>query len=70
MNLCEMKYSETDYYADAAFNRAQKRKITDFRKKTATKYAIHPTLITTYGLGNNAYSGEIQSVITADDLFA
>ena len=70
INLCEMKYSETDYYADAAFNRAQKRKISDFRKKTATKYAIHPTLITTYGLGNNAYSGEIQSVITADDLFA
>ena len=70
INLCEMKYSETDFYADAAFDRAQKIKISDFQKKTATKYAVHPTLITTYGLTNNAYSGEIQSVITADELFA
>ena len=69
INLCEMKYSEMEYYADAAFDRAQRRKISDFQKKTMTKYAIHPTLITTYGLGNNAYSGEIQSVITSDELF-
>ncbi|MBO5534441.1 MAG: ATP-binding protein [Clostridia bacterium] len=70
INLCEMKYTESDYYADAAFDRAQKRKISDFQKKTGTKYAIHSTLITPYGVGSNAYSGEIQSVITAEDLFA
>lgn len=40
-----------------------------FCKKTGTKYAIHSTLITTYGVENNAYSGEIQSIITSDDLF-
>jgi len=42
------------FYADAAFDRVQKIKISDFQKKTATKYAIHPTLITTYELANNA----------------
>ena len=31
-----MKYTESDYYADAAFDRAQKRKISDFQKKTGT----------------------------------
>lgn len=64
-----MKYSETDYVVDAAFDRAQRRKTSDFRKKTKTRSAIHPTLVTTYGLLENSYSGEIQSVVTADDLF-
>jgi len=69
INVCEMKYSETDFVIDAKFDKAQKRKISDFIKKTGTKYAIHSTLITTYGVENNAYSGEIQSIITSDDLF-
>ena len=69
INMCEMKYSETDFLADAAYDRAQQRIISDFLKITKTKYAIHPTLITTYGVENNAYSGNIQSIITADHLF-
>ncbi len=70
INVCEMKYSETDYVVDAKFDRDQKRKISDLIKGTETKYAIHSTLITTYGISDNSYSGEIQSVITAEDLFA
>lgn len=69
INMCEMKYSESDYAVDAAFDKAQRRKISDFQKVTKTKYAIHPTLITTYGIIKNAYAGEIQAVITAEDLF-
>lgn len=69
INLCEMKYSETNYIVDAKFDNDQKRKISDFIKKTETKYAIHSTLITTYGVDENAYSGEIQSIITAEELF-
>lgn len=69
INICEMKYSETDYVVDAKFDKAQKRKISDFIKKTGTKYAIHSTLITTYGIEDNAYSAELQSIITSDDLF-
>ena len=69
INVCEMKYSESEYLVDAQFDRDQKRKISDFIKKTGTKYAIHSTLITTYGVVSNSYSQEIQSVITADDLF-
>ena len=70
INICEMKYSETEYMVDAKFDRDQKRKISDFLKKTETKYAIHLTLITTYGVEDNSYSGDIQAIITSDDLFA
>lgn len=69
INMCEMKYSESDYAVDAAFDKAQRRKISDFQKVTKTKYAIHPTLITTYGIIKNVYAGEIQAVITSEDLF-
>lgn len=70
INVCEMKYSEGEYTVDAKFDRDQKRKISDFIKKTETKYAIHSTLITTYGVSDSAYTGEIQSIITAEELFA
>ena len=69
INICEMKYCETDYVIDAEADRKRRRQISDFLKKTGTRYAIHPTLVTTYGLEENAYSGELQSVITADQLF-
>ena len=69
INLCEMKYSESGYIVSAEFNRDQNRKISDFRKKTGTRYAIHSTLITTYETVRNQYSGELQAIITAEDLF-
>lgn len=69
INLCEMKYSEADYVVDAAFDRAQRRRISDFLKKTGTRYAVHSTLVTTYEVEPNAYTGDIQAIVTADDLF-
>ena len=69
INLCEMKYSEADFIVNAQFVRDQKRKISVFKLKTGTKYAIHSTLITTYGSAKNPYVGELRAVITAEDLF-
>lgn len=37
---------------------------------TGTRYAVYPTLITTYGLVENSYAANIQSVVLLDDLFA
>lgn len=68
INLCEMKYSETEFACDTSFDRAQKRKISDLRKMTGTKYAIHSTLITPYGIVENSYSGDVQAVVTMEDL--
>ena len=69
INVCEMKYSVSEYVVDAEFVCSISRKISDFRTVTGTKYAIYPTLVTTYGVFNNAYASEIQSIVTASDLF-
>lgn len=69
INICEAKFSEYDFAIDAAFDRDMRRKVSDFQKKTRTRSAIHPTLITTYGLIENAYSLTVQAVIVSEDLF-
>ena len=48
---------------------AMRNRINDIQLSTHTSFALHPTLVTAYGLRTNTYSGSIQSVITADDLF-
>lgn len=41
-----------------------------FRSATKTRKALHQIFITTYGLKQNMYSGNIQSKVKVDDLFA
>lgn len=69
INLCEMKYSKNDYTISEKTDRDIRNKINDFIALTKTKYVVHPTIVTTYGLTDNSYAGNIQAVITADDLF-
>ena len=70
INLCEIKYSGSEYMLTEKTDMSIRHKINDLVAVTGTKYAIHPTMITCYGLVDNSYSGNIQSVITMDDLFA
>ncbi|MBQ9327307.1 MAG: AAA family ATPase [Solobacterium sp.] len=70
INLCEMKYSSSDYVINSTFIRDMNRKISDFKACTKTRYAIHPLLITTYEVEQNAYAGELQAILTAEDLFS
>ena len=70
INLCEMKYSNAEYMITDNVDSDIRNKINDFQQVTNSKYAIYPTLVTTYGLVDNSYSGNIQAVITLDDLFA
>ena len=46
-----------------------RNKVTAFRNTTATKKALFPTLITTYGLNNNRHADMGQNELTVDDLF-
>ena len=69
INLCEMKYSSTEYTITEKTDMEIKRKLHNFILATETKYAVFPTLITTYGLVENAYANDIQAVITLNDLF-
>ena len=69
INLCEMKYSADDYAPTAADERALRHKVHDFRLLTSTRSALHPTLVTTYGMRPNSHAGAFQAVVTGDDLF-
>ncbi len=70
IDLCEMKYAASDYTLTEKVSRSIARKIHDLVTVTGTRSSIHPILVTSYGLVDNAYSGSIQAVITTDDLFA
>lgn len=69
INLCEMKYSGSEYTITEKVHRSINQKIHDFTLVTGTRYAIFPTMVTTYGLVQNSYSDSIQSVVTMEDLF-
>lgn len=69
INLCEMKYSGSEFTISESVNRNIQNKIHDFVAVTGTKFAIHPTLVTTYGLVLNSYAANIQAVVTMEDLF-
>ena len=46
INVCEMKYCESEFSPDLAFDKAMRRRISDLRIATKTKYAIHSLLFT------------------------
>lgn len=70
VNVCEMKYSGEEYAITKAVDRDIKRRLSDFRIATKTRSALHSTVVTPYGLVQNSYAGDVQAVITADDLFS
>lgn len=70
INLCEMKYSTQEYSITKKVDADIRHKVNDFRAVTGTKNAIHVTFVTPYGLVQNSFAGNVQSEITADDLFA
>lgn len=69
INLCEMKYSINEYTITKKYSDEMIDRMELFRMKTKTRKALHLTMVTTYGLKNNAYSSAIQNEVTLDDLF-
>jgi len=70
INLCEMKYTAGEFALTAASARAARERRELFRTVTATKSALHLTLVTPYGLIRNGWTDTFQQIVTADDLFA
>ncbi|MCQ2973322.1 MAG: ATP-binding protein [Bacteroidales bacterium] len=68
-NLCEMKFSISDYAFDKDEENKLRNRIATFQNITKCKEPIMPILVTTYGLTQNIYSNLIQKTITMDDLF-
>jgi uncharacterized protein len=69
INLCEMKFSINQFEIDKKYDEELRNKISTFRKETKTKKSIYMTLITTFGLQQNQYSGNIQNDLKMNILF-
>ena len=69
INICEMKFSQSEYTIDKDYELQLRNKVGAFREATGTHDALHVTMITTYGVKPNSHSGIVQSQVTLDDLF-
>jgi len=69
INLCEMKYSESEFVIDKKQDENLRNKKSAFIEETKTKKAVHITMVTTYGVKRNEYWNGIQSEVKMDDLF-
>lgn len=70
VNLCEMKFSETEFAIVKDYDKVLRNKITRFVEETKTRKSVQLTFITTYGLKPNAFAGTVQNDVCLDDLFA
>ena len=69
INLCEMKYSSSDYIITKEYDQNLWNKRSAFLAETRTRKAAHTTMITTYGLRKNQYQSGINFEVTLNDLF-
>ena len=69
INLCEIKFSSGLYQIDKDDHLSMRNKRSAFKDSTHTRKSVVTTMITTFGLTKNEYSGEIMSEVTLDDLF-
>ncbi len=70
INLCEMKFYNTEYAIDKKYANEIAKKVNAFSISTKTKKSVFVTFITTYGLIQNQYSNQfVQNELTMDHLF-
>ena len=69
VNMCEIKYYSDDYSVDNKYYRTILRRQEILSNCISRKQSINSTLITTFGLKKNEYSGVFTNVVTLDDLF-
>jgi len=69
INLCEMKFSINAYAIDKKYDAELRNKTAAFKTETKTKKSVFLTTLTTFGLKQNAYSGNVQNDLKMDVLF-
>ena len=69
MNVCEIKFSRSEFEIDKDYEADLRRKVDAVLEHVKSRRTPIMTLITTYGLKYNMYSGRIQKVVVMDDLF-
>lgn len=70
INLCEMKFSEQEYVITQDEEMKLRRRRGNFIEATRTKKAVHITMVTPYGLKQNAHAAIAQNEVGLKDLFA
>ena len=70
VNMCEIKYYGDEFTVNKEYYQVLLHRQEILSKEISKKVSIHSTLITTFGLTYNEYSGIFSNVITLDDLFA
>lgn len=68
-NMCEIKFYSDDVAVDKKMDLQIRNRAGALRAELPKNYGVMSTLITTYGLKDNAYRWVFQNVITLDDLF-
>ena len=69
INICEVKYCNDAFLIDKDYDEELRHKVETFREASGTKYNLMLTMITTYGIKKNMYSGTIRREVVMDDLF-
>lgn len=70
INICEIKHYNKKFVIDKSYARELRRKLELFNEQTKTGKQLFLTMITTHGLKQNEYSGELAvKEITLKDLF-
>lgn len=69
VNMCEMKYYSDNFAVGKDYYQVLLHRQEILAKEISPKYSIYSTLVTTFGLTYNEYSGIFSNVITMDDLF-
>jgi hypothetical protein len=70
INLCEIKYSESEFVIDKGYAGELENKRDVFKQETGTKKSLFLTLVTTFGAKENDYFIKlVQNSVTMDALF-
>ena len=69
VNMCEMKFYSGEYTVDKSYHSTLVNRQNLLSSLISKKSIVHGTLVTTYGLTYNEYSGDFIKTITLDDLF-
>jgi hypothetical protein len=70
LNLCEIKFYGKPFVVDKNYGEVLRERMQTLMDEVPQKKSIHLTMIAAFGLKHNEYSGQVQSEVTLDDLFA
>lgn len=69
VNLCEIKFYGKPFAIDKHYDAELRARVQTLMDSLSQKKSVHLTLIASYGLKPNIYSGQVQSEVRLEDLF-